>query len=110
MKLKMYVLIALLSPVSLTHAETTAPINTPTRVETPVGKDADEMCEKRINALKSSLQAVIDSKSTDAKQNVDEAKTQLAQINSLPKTLTPCERQRQIPALQNDRAMENTRQ
>ena len=63
MKLKIFMLIALLSPVSLTHADkTTTPADTKTPAETPVGKDSDRVCEKRINAFKSALQAVIDGK------------------------------------------------
>lgn len=107
MKLKTCLLIALLAPVSLTHADKTAPTETKTPAETPVGKDSDQVCEKRINAFKSSLQAVIDDKSPDAEQNIDEAKAQLAQINRLPRTLTPCERQREIPAIQNNGAIKD---
>ena len=102
MKLKIFALIALLSPVSLIHADNTTSVDTKTPPETPVGKDSDQVCEKRMNAFKSALQAVIDGKATEAKQNVDEAKMQLAEINKLPSTLTPCEKQRKIPALQTE--------
>lgn len=110
MKLKTCMLIALLSPASLTHADRTTSADASTPSETPVGKDFDRVCERRIKAFKSSLQAVIDSKVTDDKENIDEARVQLAQINKLPSTLTPCERQREISAFQNDGAMENTGQ
>lgn len=109
MNLKIGVLIALLAPVSLTHADNTVITETKTPPETPVGKDSDQVCEKRINAFKSSLQAVIDDKSPDAEQNVEEAKAQLASINRLPKTLTPCERQREIPAIQNNGVIKEER-
>src|SRR3954463_14275976 len=107
MKLKIFLLIALLSHVSLTHADNTISADTKTPPETPVGKDSDRICENRINSFKSALQAVIDGKATDDKQNIDEAKTQLAEINKLPSTLSPCEKQRKIPALQNEGAIRN---
>lgn len=85
-------------PVSITHADT------------PVAKDAEQVCEKRITAFKSSLEAVIANNATksdanDSKQDVAAAKAELARINQLPNTLTACEKQRQIPALSNGGAL-----
>ena len=84
MKLKIALSIVFLLPVSIAYADT------------PVATDSQQVCENRINAFKSALQASI-----DAKQNVDEAKAELAQINTLPSTLAPCEKQKRIPALSN---------
>jgi hypothetical protein len=83
--------ILLLLPVSITYADT------------PVAKDSEQVCEKRITAFKSSLEAVITdntnkANSAESKQDVEAAKAELTRINQLPTTLTACEKQRQIPA------------
>jgi hypothetical protein len=101
MKLKTGLSIILLLPVlpaSITYADT------------PVAKDSDQVCEQRITAFKSSLEAVIadnktNANTTDGKQDVEAAKAELARINQLPNTLKPCEKQRQIPALSNGGAL-----
>ncbi len=87
MNLKIVLSIAFLLPISITYADT------------PVAEDSQQVCENRINAFKSALQAAI-----DAKQNVEAAKAELDQINKLPRTLSPCEKQRRIPALSEDKA------
>lgn len=103
MKLKIGLSIVLLLsvlPVSITYADT------------PVAKDSEQVCEKRITAFKSSLEAVIadnatKANATDGKQDSEAAKAELARINQLPSTLTPCEKQRQIPALSNGGAFKS---
>jgi len=81
MRVKIVLSIIFLLPLSLAYADA--------RVI-----DSQQVCEKRINAYKSGLKASI-----DAKQNVDAAKAELDQINKLPSTLSPCEKQKLIPAL-----------
>jgi hypothetical protein len=83
MKSKTVLSIVFLLPISAAYADT--------RVN-----DVQEVCEKRIIAFKSGLEDSI-----KAKQNVDAAKAELDQINKLPNTLSPCEKQRRIPALAN---------
>lgn len=86
-------------PVSISHAETA------------VAKDSEQVCEQRITAFKSSLEAVIADNATktnaadEDKQDAEAAKAELARINQLPSTLTACEKQRQIPALSNGGAL-----
>jgi len=83
MKLKIITSIIFLLPISIAYADA--------RVT-----DVQQTCEKRINAYKLGLETSI-----DAKQNVEAAKTELDEINKLPSTLAPCEKQRRIPALSN---------
>jgi len=87
MKLKTVLPIVFLLPVSIAYSDT------------PVAKDSQQVCESRINAFKTALQASI-----DAKQNVDASKAELAEINKLPSNLSPCEKQKRIPALSGDEA------
>ncbi len=81
MRLKIILSIVFLLPTSLIYADARL-------------IDSQQVCEKRINAYKSGLESAI-----KAKQNVDVSKAQLDQINKLPSTLPPCEKQRRIPAL-----------
>ncbi len=87
MKLKILLSIVFLLPVATVYADT------------PVAADSQKVCESRINAFKEALKSSI-----DAKQNADAAKAELDQINKLPNTLSPCEKQKRIPALSNDEA------
>ncbi|RZA02822.1 MAG: hypothetical protein EOO68_09485 [Moraxellaceae bacterium] len=84
MKLKVLLPIVLLLPISAAYAET------------QVSVDSQQICENRINGYKSGLEASI-----KAKRNVDEAKAELDQINKLPNTLSPCDKQKRIAALSN---------
>ena len=59
-------------------------------------KISQQLCEKRIAAFKSGLESAI-----AAKQNVEATQAELDQINKLPSTLSPCEKQKRIPALSN---------
>jgi len=81
MKLQIVLSVFFLLPISMVHAET--------RVI-----ESQQVCEKRIDAFKTGLEASI-----KAKQNVDTAKAELDLINKLPNTLSPCEKQKRIPAL-----------
>jgi len=83
MNFKKLLSIVFLLPISVAYAET--------RII-----DSQQVCKERVNRYKSGLEASI-----KAKQNVDAAKAELDQINKLPDTLLPCEKQRQIPALAN---------
>ena len=87
MKLKTVLSIVFLLPISIAYADT------------PVATDSQQVCESRIIAFKKALQTAI-----DAKQNVDASKAELAEINKLPSTLSPCEKQKRIPALSDDDA------
>lgn len=58
--------------------------------------ESQQVCAQRIDALKSGLESAI-----KAKQNVDASKAELDQINKLPSSLSPCEKQKRIPALAN---------
>lgn len=84
MKSKIVLSIVFLLPIPITYADT------------PVAIDSQQVCESRVNAFKSTLKASI-----DANQNVDAAKAELDQINKLSSTLSPCEKQKRIPALSN---------
>jgi hypothetical protein len=83
MKLKIALSVILLSPVSMAYAETTV-------------VDSQKVCAERIQGYKTGLESAI-----EAKQNVEAARAELDQINKLPRTLTPCDKQKRIPALAN---------
>jgi len=91
MKQQIFLSMVLLAPISLAYADT------------PVAADSQQVCENRINAFKSALQTAI-----DKKQNPDEAREKLDQINKLPDTLSPCEKQKRISEILNEDASKST--